>query len=181
MGRRSLREERRRELASGFARVLAARGSGGATIAALASEMGVAAGIVHHYFEDKRDLYGALLDVLVGAFRDRARPDGGADPLSAYGRAALALDERADRIAARAWVGLFGEALTDATLFERVRRLIDGEIQRIARIGGLSTQDAAAMLAFVLGALVLGAFAPIKTAGFAAPAFARLLEALRRR
>jgi len=181
MARPSLRTQRREQLAGALARVLASHGAGGATIAAVAAEAGVAPGIVHHYFEDKRDLHGALLDVLIAGFRGRARePDD--DPLLAYGRAALALGERADRVAARAWVGLFAEALGDPTLFDRVRRLIDGEIQRLERLGGgaLSSQDAAATLALVVGSLVLGAFAPVKTAGFAAPAYRKLVAALRR-
>jgi hypothetical protein len=35
------------------------------------------------------------------------------------------------------------------------------------------------VLAFVVGSLVVGAFAPRKTAGFAAPGLRKLLEALR--
>jgi hypothetical protein len=34
------------------------------------------------------------------------------------------------------------------------------------------------VLAFVVGSLVLGAFAPRKTAGFAAPALAKLIASL---
>jgi AcrR family transcriptional regulator len=178
MSRPSLRPERRREIAAAMARVLAAHGAAGATITAIAAEADVAPGIIHHYFADKQDLYGELLDVLIEGFRRRIADDG--DPIAAYGNAALALDH-ADRVAARAWVGLFAEAMTDPALFARIRRLLDGEIQAIERrgAGAISAQDAGALLAFVVGALVFGAFAPKKTAGFAAPAYARMLASAR--
>jgi hypothetical protein len=40
----------------------------------------------------------------------------------------------------------------------------------------MAPEDAASVVAFVVGALVFGAFAPKKTAGFAAPGGRRLLE-----
>jgi hypothetical protein len=94
---------------------------------------------------------------------------------------ALKLDERADVTAARCWVGLFAEAVRSPSLFRRVRALIDAELGAIRRRSGgrLSDHDAGAVLAFIIGALVLGAFAPKKTAGFAAPGLRRLIGALR--
>jgi hypothetical protein len=61
-----------------------------------------------------------------------------------------------------------------------VRRLLDTEAQAICRRsrGSLSQRDSGAVLAFIVGSLVLGAFAPRKTAGFAAPSLRRLVEAL---
>ena len=77
-------------------------------------------------------------------------------------------------------MGLFAEAVRDPVLFGQVRRLVDTEIEAIRRRSDdrLSEQDAGAVLAFVIGALVLGAFAPRKTSGFASPALRRLVEAL---
>jgi hypothetical protein len=65
-------------------------------------------------------------------------------------------------------------------LFAQIRRLVDAEIEVIRRRSGhrLSPADAGAVLAFIVGALVLGAFAPRKTAGFAAPALQKLIRAL---
>jgi len=183
MGRPSLRETRRRQLASALIRVLATHGQAGATIAAVAAEAGVPNGIVHHYFVDKQDLYGAALDLLVARFRERLGTGReGASGLAAYGDAALALDATADVEAARAWVGLFAEAMADPALFQKVRRLLDTEVVAIQRRSGdhLSTSDASAVLSFVVGALVFGAFAPRRAAGFAAPSLRRLIEALGR-
>jgi len=159
----------------------AQRGFARATIAAVANEAGVAPGLVHHHFENKDEMLSVLLETLVAGFRRRLVARDG-DPLLAYGDGALALDESADVVAARCWVGLFAEAIRDPTLFRRVRRLLDAQIRALVGRSGdvLSDQEAAALLAFVVGSLVVGAFAPRKTAGFAAPAFRRFAEALRR-
>src|SRR6185312_9855808 len=96
VGRPSLRPQRRSEVARAFARVLGAHGRGGATIAAVAAEAGIAPGLVHHYFDDKDDLFAALLEEMLGEFRRRVGAAPAADPLDAYVDAALALGERSD-------------------------------------------------------------------------------------
>jgi TetR/AcrR family transcriptional regulator, transcriptional repressor of bet genes len=73
MGRPSNRDARRAQIVAAFARVLAAHGYAGATVAAIAAEAGVAPGLVHHHFENKDELLGALLRTLVAAFRERVR------------------------------------------------------------------------------------------------------------
>jgi AcrR family transcriptional regulator len=183
MGRRSVRAKRRLEIARAFARVLGSHGRGGATIAAVAAEVGVAPGLVHHCFENKEDLYEVLLGELLAEFRRRVEASRVADPLNAYVSAALSLDAQSDITGARAWVGIFAEALSDPPLFAKVRRMIDTEVEHVERRAGgtLSTADASAVVAFVVGALVFGAFAPRKTAGFAAPSLLRMLVGLRAR
>ncbi len=181
MGRPSLRAQRRAEITRAFAGVLAEHGYAGATIARVASEAGVAPGLVHHYFASKDELLASLLEGLLADFRARAtRRRDRDDPLEAYVMAAVALDDGADPTAARCWVGVFAEALCDPALFARVRRLVDVELEGIERRSGgaLSPHASAAILAFILGSLLLGAFAPRKTAGFAAPAARALVRAL---
>jgi TetR/AcrR family transcriptional repressor of bet genes len=180
MGRPSLRAERRAEITAAFARVLARQGYAGATVAAVAEEAGVAPGLVHHHFADKADLLDSLLDALIDRFRWRTTvKEAGADALSAWLSAALALDGTNDLVEARCWVGVLAEAVRDPALGDKVRRLVDAEIQAIQRrSGGRRTpQEAGALLAFVLGALALGAFAPKRVAGFAAPAGKTLARA----
>jgi AcrR family transcriptional regulator len=178
-----MRVERRAELVAAFARVLARQGFAGATIVAVAQEAGVTPGMVHHYYKDKQELLATLLGELMERFRRRTRRyEAGADALDAYITAALALDDTADVVAARCWVGVFAEGVRDPALFEQLRRLLDGEghaIHRRAK-GALNERDSAAVLAFIIGALVFGAFAPRKTAGFAAPSLRRLVSALSR-
>jgi TetR/AcrR family transcriptional repressor of bet genes len=181
MGRPSVRAERRAEIVEAFARVLAEHGYAGATIAAVAAEAGVAPGLVHHHFTDKEDLLASLLEHLMERFRSRTRAvEASADPLTAYAAAAVRLDATADAVAARCWVGVLAEAVRNPVLFAQVRRLVDSEIEAVRRRSSyrLSAQDAGAVLAFVIGSLVLGAFAPQKTAGFAAPSLQLLMASL---
>ncbi|HZJ56089.1 MAG TPA: helix-turn-helix domain-containing protein [Myxococcaceae bacterium] len=164
-----------------FAQVLAEHGYEGATIVAVAARAGIAPGLVHHYFADKAELLSSLLDELLFRFRTRVgAKERSADPLLAYLDGAVGLDGTADLVAARCWVGLLAEAVRDQALFGQVRRLVDTEIAAIQRRSGgrLSEQDGGAVLAFVIGALVLGAFAPRKTTGFASPALRCLVQAL---
>jgi TetR/AcrR family transcriptional repressor of bet genes len=180
MGRPSKRAERRAEIVSAFARVLADHGYAGATIAAVAQEAGVAPGLIHHHFQDKEELLGALLDSLLAGFRTRVRSyEGDPDRLLAYIDGALKLDERADTVAARCWVGVIAEAVRTPSLFARFRRLIDGEIASIGARSQLDERQSGALLALILGSLVVGAFAPKKTAGFAADGARALVAGLR--
>lgn len=182
MGRPSLRQERRAEILTALTRVLAAHGAEGATVQRVAAEAGFSPGLLHHHFEDKREMIDALLGALVARFRARTRETEADDPVLAYGLAALSLGKGSDPTAARAWVGVLAEALRQPALFARVRRMLDGEVGTLReRSGGaLTEEDASAILAFILGALVFGAFAPRKTAGFAAPALAKLIASLER-
>lgn len=183
-----MRERRREQLVDAFARVLAEHGYAGATITAVADAAGVSPGLVHHHFASKADLLASLLATLLERFRERTAalelqrgdPDASEGKLDAYAAAALGLGAGADTVAARCWVGVLAEAVRDPALFAQVRRLVDSEIEGLRRRSGgrLSPQDAGAVLAFILGALVMGAFAPRRTAGFAAPALQRLIEAL---
>jgi len=183
MGRPSVREARRREIIDAFASVLADHGYAGATIAAVAGEAGIAPGLVHHHFKNKEDLLESLFDEMIVRFRRRIasmEANGQRDQLLAYTDAALALDATADVTAARCWVGLFSEAVRSPSLFRRMRRRLDTELAAIERRSGntLSSEEAGAILAFIIGSLVMGAFAPRETGGFAAPALRRLLRAL---
>jgi TetR/AcrR family transcriptional repressor of bet genes len=178
MGRPSNREQRRAEILGAFARVLANHGYAGATIAAIALEAGVAPGLVHHHFHDKAELLRGLVRDLISKFRQRvSHYQAEGDPLLAYVDGALKLDERADLVQAKCWVGVFAEAVRDPALFSQMRTLIDSEISSIEQRsrGRLSSAEAGSVLAFIIGALVLGAFAPRKTAGFAAPGLRRLI------
>ncbi|MCA9602648.1 MAG: TetR family transcriptional regulator [Polyangiales bacterium] len=181
MSRPTNRPERRAQILEAFATVLANHGYAGATIAAVATEAGMAPGLLHHHFQDKHEMLEALLRDLVSKFRMRVHTyEAEENALLAYVDGALKLDERADVTAARCWVGLFAEAVRSPSLFRHVRNLIDAEIGNIRRRSGgrLSDQDAGAVLAFIIGALVVGSFAPKKTAGFAAPGLQKLVGAL---
>jgi len=178
MGRPSNRAQKRAQILKAFARVLADHGYAGATIAAIALEAGIAPGLVHHHFDDKAELLRGLVQDLISKFRQRVHHyQANEDPLLAYVDGALKLDEHADLIAAKCWVGVFAEAVRDPSLFSHMRTLIDTEIASIERRsrGRLSSTEAGSVLAFIIGSLVLGAFAPRKTKGFAAPGLRKLI------
>jgi TetR/AcrR family transcriptional repressor of bet genes len=180
MGRPSARAARRAQILEAFARVLADHGYAGATIEAVAAAAELSPGLLHHHFDSKHEMLEALLAMLTERFRQRVRDRAGPrDPLRAYVDAALALDGAADLVAARCWVGLFAEAVRDPGLFDRMRRYLGGEVEHIARLSKTGdAKAAAAVLSFILGALVFGAFAPRRTAGFAAPSLHRFIDAV---
>ena len=184
MGRPSNRDARRAELLTAFARVLATHGYAGATIAAVAAEAGVAPGLVHHHFDSKEELLSALLQALIAGFRSRiehyeARRQA---PRLRRRRAQARRARRRDRSALLGRRARGGDAQT-RPCSSRCAGCIDTEIGAIEQRSGytLSTRDASSVLAYVIGALVVGAFAPQKTAGFAAPGLRRLIAALRER
>lgn len=169
-------------------RVLAERGLGGATIAAVAEEAGVAPGLIHHHFENREDLSCALVDRLFERFAARRGSDANVDPqaqLTAVLDAALSLEGKPDLVAARAWVGLFAEAIRSKTVAELVARRLRRELERITKTleaTGMTRphakQNAAGLLSLGLGSLVFGALLPGTARGFAAPFAHRTLRSL---
>jgi AcrR family transcriptional regulator len=158
MGRPSERQRRREELTAAFARALAERGAGGATVAAVAALAGVSPGLVHHHFRDKADLYESLLRSLSDSFRRRSA--GGVS----------------------AWIELLAEAIPgrpsgEPSLLVRLRRRVDAEHQHL-RHQGLDDDVAAALLALTTGALVLGAVGVALPPGYAARAARRFVDAV---
>jgi len=70
MARPSNRQARRRQICEALERCLARDGLGGATMAAVAAEAGIAPGLIHHHFEDRHDLVLELIRLLARRFRD---------------------------------------------------------------------------------------------------------------
>jgi TetR/AcrR family transcriptional repressor of bet genes len=172
MGRKSLKIERRAEITRAFARVLAREGYAGATILAVAQEANLSAGLLHHHFRDKREMLLELLSTLLTDFRKSLndRNTGKSRDLESYIDAALKLDDKANAIAAKCWVGILAEGLREKGLMDKIRNHLDTEIRTIESMskGALDIEKSSALLSFILGALVFGAFAPKRTSGFAA-------------
>jgi TetR/AcrR family transcriptional repressor of bet genes len=181
MGRISVRRQKRAEIVDAFARVLAKHGFAQSTIAAVADKAGVSPGLIHHHFRDKDDLLHELLGLLQTRLAQRIKAESpNHAALDRFIDAALRLDARSDLVTARCWVGVFAEAIRNPGLHRRLKRLMDAQMEAIVKMGGgrLSPHDAAAILAFVIGALVFGALAPKRSAGFAAPALKRWVNLL---
>jgi AcrR family transcriptional regulator len=181
MGRKSLRESRRAHIVSAFGRVLADHGFAGATIVAVADEAQVSPGLLHHYFTDKQDMLNELLTQLLQGFRSNLLSRTGTGiSLESYIEAALRLDHRSDIKAAKCWVGILAEALREPTLFRRVKQGFEAELEFLQEKSDqkLDSKGASALLSYILGSLVFGAFAPTRVAGFAADGGRGLLESL---
>jgi TetR/AcrR family transcriptional repressor of bet genes len=69
MGRPSLAEPRRRQIIDGLRAAIVKHGLAGASVARIAAEAGMPAGLVHHYFVSKEDLLIATVDQVVEDLR----------------------------------------------------------------------------------------------------------------
>lgn len=172
MGRKSLKTIRRKEILQSFSRVFATEGYSGATIQAVADEAGLSPGLLHHHFENKQEMLYELFDQLLERFNQafqEQEKENYKKPLDIYLSSALALNDRSDITLARCWVGVLAEALKDPYLKARLVRTLDREILKIQSISGgmFDTKDASSFIAYILGSLVFGAFAPQKSKGFA--------------
>lgn len=185
MGRKSQKDTRRVEIVNAFARVLADHGYAGATMNAVAFEAGLSPGLLHHNFKNKQEMLSELLNYLLERFRKNFKDSTNSIPqtIDAYIDVALKLDHKADSVLARCWVGVLAESLREPQLFERVKHYLDREVDYLEKLSGntLETKDCGALLAFILGALVFGAFAPKRTSGFAAEAGKKLVGSLSRK
>ncbi len=182
MGRKSRRLERRAEILQAFARILADHGYAGATMTAVADQAGVSPGLLHHHFANKAEMLDELLTYLISSFKVRLEKyPKGEDDLQRYLECALKLDLNSDTVAARCWVGILSEGIRDPSLFNKIKKHLESEIHEIERLsnGRIDKYQSSALLAYIFGALVFGAFAPRKTAGFASENGKLFAKALR--
>jgi TetR/AcrR family transcriptional repressor of bet genes len=152
MSRPSNTEARRAEIVSGLRKVMARRGYEGATVAEVARAAGLAPGIVHYHFDDKREILLALLDELAqeASHRaQRAQERAGGSPvehLEAYLDAFLSRETDPDPEAVACWVAIGAEAIRDA----KVKRAF----------GAALAASSATLEGLVIGALVANGRGP---------------------
>ena len=180
MGRKSLRDERRQQIMDAFTLVLADHGYAGSTMLAIAEKAGLSPGLLHHYYSDKSEMLNELLNDLLKGFRLRIKGIQKTSSLENYLEAALGLNERSDTIRAKCWVAILAEAIREPTLLASIKRYLDKEIVEISRMSEerLDQSGSCALLAYIFGSLILGAFTPKRVAGFAAPNGKKFLDVL---
>ena len=159
-------ESRRRDVSEAVWQVMAARGFGGLTLRAVATELGATTGLLTHYFPNKHALVQYALDLLEQ--RTTARPRREAGPGLTGLRAAL-LDilplTRAATDSNRIWVSSWGAALADPNLtddyagkYARSRAALSRRVAAAQDLGELPQGDpdriAAGAHAFILGLVV---------------------------
>ena len=197
MARPSNTARRREEIVGGLLRVMAARGYGGATIAQIADEAGLPAGIVHYHFESKKEILVAVLGRLSRIIHERyLRRAARAGVTESRGRvrawidAHVALGPDADVQAMACWVAIGAEALRDPLVrreYEKVlvadRDALEVLVRAALRSEKRETRGArgiaTALLAAVQGAFQVGCAAPGTIApGTMAPLLRRMAEGL---
>jgi TetR/AcrR family transcriptional repressor of bet genes len=178
-------ELRRQQIVAGLLKTIAARGYAGATVQAIAAAAGLAPGLIHYHFRDKREILVALVDQLAAYALHRyetriAAASTAQERLLAYIDARLAYGEGANADAVAAWVMIGAEAVRDTDVREVYQQAIRREMALIRRLLRARLLDsgkrvrkldafAAGLLAFVEGAFVLASNArALVPAGFAA-------------
>ncbi|MFA1543259.1 TetR/AcrR family transcriptional regulator [Actinomadura monticuli] len=116
-------EARRRDVSEAVWRVLAARGFGGLTLRAVATEMDASTGLLTHYFPSKKALIAHALDLADERTATRPLRDAPAPGLPALRAALLDVLPLTPDAAAmnRVWVGSWDVALADPDLAARQR------------------------------------------------------------
>lgn len=196
MARKST-EERRTQISQALLRAMAEHGYAKATIAKIAEEADLTAGLIHYHFDSKREILLVLLDELVDRQRDQLQQaveaaDGPVAQLEVLVAGFLAVGEQARPDAVAAWVTIAAEAIRQpevrtayAEALESFRDLIaqvvDAGLQQgVFQTGSLSREAAtAAILSTIQGYFSLAATArQLIPEGSAAPATWRMLQGL---
>lgn len=169
-------DARRRDVSAAVWRVLVARGFGGLTLRAVATEMGATTGLITHYFPSKKDLLAHALTVLDEHRATRPRRTAPECPAPPEGlpalRAALmeTLPLTREAVAdSRIWVSSWDAALADPSLtsghgarYARSRERIRHHVRAAQLRGELPVSDpdetAAVVQSFVLGLVVQALF-----------------------
>ena len=154
---------RRTAIVRATVRCLARDGYTGLTMKKVAREAGVSQGILHYYFADKRAILVAALETVTADLDRRvaaAQSRGGKDArarLRALVAACLrlAVEERAFWVV---FVEFWGEMMHDrrlreinASLYERMRRLIGAVVVQGVRVGTFRSIDGRRAAAVILG------------------------------
>jgi TetR/AcrR family transcriptional repressor of bet genes len=185
MARKPNTEFRRQQIVAAMQRVMAQSGYAGATVQAIASQSGLAPGLVHYHFRDKREILVELVSTLAGYATQRyeRRVADASTPqqrLRAYIDARLSYGADAQPDAVAAWVMIGAEAVRDPDVREVYQRTVIRELaliesllkarslelgRRTRKLGDL----AAALLAFNEGVFALATNARgVLPIGFAA-------------
>jgi TetR/AcrR family transcriptional repressor of bet genes len=186
MGRRPNSDERRAQIVSALQTVMARSGYAGATVAEIARHAGLAPGLIHYHFRDKREILVALVEALAGHAHDRYESRATAcetarQKLDAYIAAYLAYGPDAQPDAIAAWVMVGEQAAHDTDVREVYQAALGAQMKVLKSIlrQGFAERGrrarrldhlVAAVTAFIQGAFTLSTTArPLLPAGFAAP------------
>ena len=193
MPRRPNTDQRRAQIVQALLSVIAAAGYEKATVQAVAREAGLAPGLIHYHFENKREILIALVHALAQYVRHRYDEAAAAastpeERLGAYLHARLGLGRGANPQAVAAWVVIGAEAIRDAEVRAAYQAAISSELtlltdllvkymEQKGRSAAGARRLAAALMAFIEGAFQLSSAArETMPKGYAAESARRLVE-----
>ncbi|HEU0203577.1 MAG TPA: TetR/AcrR family transcriptional regulator [Burkholderiaceae bacterium] len=139
MPRKPNTDLRRQQIVDGLLRAIAASGYAGATIQTIAAGAGLAPGLIHYHFRDKREILVALVETLTAYARARfenraAMATTPRERLRAYIDARLAYGPDAKPDAVAAWVMIGAEAVRDPDVREVYQRAVALEIALVRKL-----------------------------------------------
>jgi TetR/AcrR family transcriptional repressor of bet genes len=193
VARTSNTEARRAEITGALLAVIARQGYDKATIQAIAAHAGLAPGLIHYHFKNKREILVSLIGAMAQAAHARYAAVLGdqVEPLPrlrAYLHARLGLGEGAAPDIVSAWVMIGAEAVRQPEVRTLYRQMIADELALLTtllsdclRARGRDTA-AAGMLAAGIAALISGAYqlssaaADVMPHGYAAAEATRYAE-----
>lgn len=193
MARRSNTDERRTQIVAALQAVMARSGYAGATIAAIAQHAGLAPGLVHYHFSDKREILVALVESLADYANQRyehraASAETAGQKLEAYIAAHLAYGADAQPDAVAAWVRIGEQSAHDPDVREVYQvalaaqmKLLKGLLKQRCSERGRRARRLDALVAgitcFIQGAFTLSTTArPLLPKAFAAPTLIAWVE-----
>ena len=193
MPRPSNTEQRRAQIVAGLMQAMAVHGYEGASTQNIAEAAGLAPGLLHYHFENKREILLALLDMLSARLQARfeRRADGGSPRarLYAFIDAHLALGADASPEAVACWVGIGAEALREKAVQVAYKRAVRASLDQLETLIRAVLADeqraltgvsemAAGLLSAIYGAYQLASVAQAAPKGFAAGAVRRMADGL---
>jgi TetR/AcrR family transcriptional repressor of bet genes len=191
MGRPSNTDARRAQIVGAMVAVMGERGYQGASVAEIARRAGLAPGLVHYHFRDKRAVLLALIDELGERATRRAGAglgaSSGSERLDAVLDAFLGLGASADPAEVACWAAAAVEATGDEIVRAAYARVVRGLIDLFEDLvrgvdPGATRGEAAALVAGLQGYFLLASAAPGEIPrGTAAAAMKRMATGLVRR
>jgi len=173
-------DSRRAQIVAALLPVLARNGYGKATIVEIARQAGLAPGLIHYHFANKREILVSLVRSMVEYANTRFEQATAAahtplDRLRAHLDSRLALGDGANADMAAAWVMIGAEAVREPEVRTVYQEAIAAELQALTQLIADALRDAgrdesvAPRLAGALLALMEGAFQLASAAGDVMP------------
>jgi TetR/AcrR family transcriptional repressor of bet genes len=170
MGRKPNTESRRRQIIDALLLEIAETGYQRASTVSIAERAGLAPGLIHYHFKSKEDILIALVEELIAfaQLAGAAAMDGSptaASKLAAYISARVGFGANADASQVKAWVGILAEAMSLASIRERVAQWLAGDhallVQLFEEAAGTAQcrERASILLAAILGSFTLHSIA----------------------